>query len=134
VLKPAPQTPTACLQLAEIIDQTAWPKGALSVVPATPQHADVLVTDSRMKLLTFTGSPQSAGRSRRAPEEEGGARAGIELGVIVDRDADLDFAIPRIVYGAYSYAGQKCISVQRIYVHAEIKDRSWSASWPRHAR
>ena len=57
MLKPAPQTPTACLQLAEIIDATDWPKGALSVTPATPQHADVLVTDDRMKLLSFTGSP-----------------------------------------------------------------------------
>jgi glyceraldehyde-3-phosphate dehydrogenase (NADP+) len=123
VLKPAPQTPTACLQLAEIIDQTAWPKGALSVVPATPQHADVLVTDDRMKLLSFTGSPQVGWALKaRAGKKKVVLELGSNSAVIVDRGADLDLAIPRIVYGSYSYAGQKCISVQRIYVHAEIRE------------
>jgi glyceraldehyde-3-phosphate dehydrogenase (NADP+) len=121
VLKPAPQTPTACLLLAEIIDQTAWPKGALSVVPATPQHADVLVTDERMKMLSFTGSP-GVGWALKA--RSGKKKVVLELGnnsaVIVDKSADLDLAIPRIVYGAYSYAGQKCISVQRIYAHVDL--------------
>jgi glyceraldehyde-3-phosphate dehydrogenase (NADP+) len=123
VLKPAPQTPTACLLLAEIIDQSAWPKGALSVTPASPQHADVLVTDPRMKLLSFTGSPQVGWALKaRAGKKKVVLELGSNSAVIVDRTADLDMAIPRIVYGAYSYAGQKCISVQRIYVHAEIQD------------
>jgi glyceraldehyde-3-phosphate dehydrogenase (NADP+) len=123
VLKPAPQTPTVCLQLAEIVDAAGWPKGALSVVPATPQVADALVTDERMKLLTFTGSPD-VGWALKA--RCGKKKVVLELGsnsaVVVDEGTDLDFAIPRIAYGAYSYAGQKCIKVQRIYVHKKLHD------------
>ena len=123
VLKPAPQTPTVCLQLAEIVDAAGWPKGALSVVPSTPQVADALVTDDRMKLLTFTGSPEVGWELKK---RSGKKRVVLELGsnsaVVVDEGADLAFAVPRIVYGAYSYAGQKCISVQRIYAHEKIYD------------
>ena len=123
VLKPAPQTPTVCLQLAEIVEAAGWPKGALSVVPSTPQVADALVTDERMKLLTFTGSP-AVGWALKA--RCGKKKVVLELGsnsaVVVDEGTDLAFAIPRIVYGAYSYAGQKCIKVQRIYVHEKLHD------------
>jgi glyceraldehyde-3-phosphate dehydrogenase (NADP+) len=122
VLKPAPQTPTVCLQLAEIIEAAGWPRGALSVVPATPQVADALVTDERMKLLTFTGSPEIGWKLK---ERSGKKKVVLELGsnsaVVVDEGTDLAFAVPRIVYGAFSYAGQKCISVQRIYVHEKIR-------------
>ncbi len=121
VLKPAPQTPTACLQLAEIIDGTDWPKGALSVVPSQPEVADALVTDERMKLLTFTGSPQVGWALKaRAGKKKVVLELGANSAVILDEDCDLDFAIPRIVYGSYSYAGQKCISVQRIFVHERL--------------
>ncbi|MDP2345668.1 MAG: aldehyde dehydrogenase family protein [Deltaproteobacteria bacterium] len=123
VLKPAPQTPTVCLQLAEIIEAAGWPKGALSVVPSTPQVADALVTDDRMKLLTFTGSPEVGWKLK---ERCGKKKIVLELGsnaaVVVDEGTDLGFAIPRIVYGAFSYAGQKCISVQRIFVHEKIRE------------
>jgi len=123
VLKPAPQTPTVCLQLAEIIDAAGWPKGALSVVPSLPQVADALVTDERMKLLTFTGSPEVGWElKKRSGKKKVVLELGANAAVIVDEGADLGFAIPRIVYGAYSYAGQKCISVQRIYVHEKIYD------------
>ncbi|HEY2743563.1 MAG TPA: aldehyde dehydrogenase family protein, partial [Polyangia bacterium] len=123
VLKPATQTPTSTLRLAEIIDATAWPKGALSVVPATREAADILTTDERIALISFTGSGEVGWRIK--------ARAGkkkvvLELGgngaAIIDESADLDFAVPKLVYGAFSYAGQKCISVQRIFVHARRWD------------
>jgi acyl-CoA reductase-like NAD-dependent aldehyde dehydrogenase len=121
VLKPAPQTPLSCLRLAEIIDETAWPKGALSVVPCDVDAAAPIVEDPRLRFLTFTGSAK-VGWALRA--RAGGKRVALELGgdatVIVDEGADLTWAIPRIVYGGFSYAGQKCISVQHVLVHRAI--------------
>lgn len=123
VLKPAPQTPTVCLQLAEIIDAAGWPKGMLSVVPSAPAVADRLVTDERIKLLTFTGSPEVGWEmKKRCGKKKIVLELGSNAAVIVDEGADLVLALPRIVYGAYSYAGQKCISVQRIYVHDKLYD------------
>ena len=117
VVKPAEQTPTSCLRLAEIIDGTAWPKGALSVVPSTREAADVLTTDERIALLSFTGSSEVGWRMKsRAGKKKIVLELGGNAAAIVDESADLEFAIPRLVYGAFSYAGQKCISVQRIFV------------------
>jgi acyl-CoA reductase-like NAD-dependent aldehyde dehydrogenase len=120
VLKPASQTPTPTLRLAEIIGGTAWPKKALSVLPATRAAADQLVTDERCKLLSFTGSG-AVGWDMKA--RAGKKRVVLELGgnaaVILDETvtaADLEAIIPKLIYGAFSYAGQKCISIQRIYV------------------
>ncbi len=120
ILKPASQTPTPALRLAEIIAETAWPREALSVLPATRAAADVLITDPRCKLLTFTGSG-AVGWDLKA--RAGQKRVVLELGgnaaVIIDEtvtSADLDAIVAKLVYGAFSYAGQKCISVQRIYV------------------
>ncbi len=123
VLKPATQTPTSTLRLAEIIDGTAWPKGALSVLPCTREAADALTTDERFKLLTFTGSAEVGWKMKA---RAGKKRVVLELGgnaaVIVDESADLAAAIAPLVYGAFSYSGQKCISVQRIYVHTRVHD------------
>jgi glyceraldehyde-3-phosphate dehydrogenase (NADP+) len=111
------------LSLAEIIHESGWPKGAFSVLPSSTQAAEPLITDERMKLLTFTGSPavgwplkNKAGRKRVTLELGGNA------GVIVHHDCDLDFAVSRIVVGAFGYAGQSCISVQRAFVHRSIYD------------
>jgi len=124
VLKPAPQTPFCALLLAKLILDAGWPEPALSVLPLRDEDAGVLVADERMKLLSFTGSAavgwqlkQNAGKKRVLLELGGNAA------VIVHRDADVDHAISRSVAGAFSYAGQSCISVQRILVHAEIFDR-----------
>jgi acyl-CoA reductase-like NAD-dependent aldehyde dehydrogenase len=133
IVKPAEQTPLSCLRLAEIIDGTDWPKGALSVLPAGREVSQSLVTDERPKLLSFTGS-QRVGWQLKA--QAGKKKVVLELGgnaaVLVDESADLDDAIPKLIYGAFSYAGQKCISVQRIYVHqrrfAEFLDRFAAAS------
>src|SRR5207249_229596 len=77
--------------------------------------------DDRFKLLTFTGSPSVGWRMK---ERAGKKRVVLELGgnagVIVDKTADLDWAVRRMLVGAYTYAGQVCISVQRMYVHADI--------------
>src|SRR5207302_6062920 len=116
-------TPTSMLRLAEIIDSTAWPKGALSVVPATREAADVLTTDERIALLSFTGSAEVGWRMKaRAGKKKVVLELGGNAAAIVDETADLDFAVPKLVYGAFSYAGQKCISVQRIFVHEKVWD------------
>jgi acyl-CoA reductase-like NAD-dependent aldehyde dehydrogenase len=124
VLRPASQTPISALKLAEIVSGSGWPVEAFSVAPSSTQAAAPLVEDERIKLLTFTGSPAvgwglktKAGRKRVTLELGGNA------GVIVHRDADPAYAAERIAWGGFSYAGQSCISVQRVYVHDEIYDR-----------
>lgn len=121
VLRPASQTPVSALKLAEVVLQSGWPEGGVSVVPSTTHDAALLVEDDRIRMLTFTGSPavgwglkSQAGRKRVTLELGGNA------GVIVHNDADLDYAAERVAWGGYSYAGQSCISVQRVYVHADI--------------
>lgn len=120
VLKPASQTPITALKLAEVICKVGWPDGALAVLPMKSSDADPLVTDDRFKLLTFTGSPVVGWKMKG---QAGHKRVTLELGgnagVIVHRDADLKLAASRSVMGGFSYAGQTCISVQRIFVHEE---------------
>ncbi len=118
VLKPATKTPLSALTLARLLMEAGAPAGSVSVLPLTRELGDRLVTDSRFRLLTFTGSAAvgwdmkaRAGRKRVVLELGGNA------GVIVDRDADVDFAVSRLVPGGFTYAGQSCISVQRVYVH-----------------
>lgn len=124
IVRPASSTPLSALALAEIVHESGWPKGAFSVLPSTTQAAEPLITDERMKLLTFTGSPavgwplkSKAGRKRVTLELGGNA------GVIVHSDADLEFAATRVVVGAFGYAGQSCISVQRAFVQRDVHDK-----------
>ena len=118
VLKPASQTPLSALLLAELEDDAGLPAGWLNVVcgPAS-DIGDVLVEDERVALITFTGSAGVGWKLReRAPRK----RVNLELGnatpVIVAADADLDDVAARLAANAFSFAGQSCISVQRIYV------------------
>jgi acyl-CoA reductase-like NAD-dependent aldehyde dehydrogenase len=118
VLKPASQTPISALTLAEIILEAGWPPAALSVLPMNSKDASPLVEDERFKLLTFTGSP-SVGwdMKRRAGRKRVTLELGGNAGCIVHSDADLTFAAERVAVGGFSYAGQSCISVQRVFVH-----------------
>jgi glyceraldehyde-3-phosphate dehydrogenase (NADP+) len=117
VLKPAPQTPMSALMLAEVIQQAGWPDGALNVLPLSNDDASILVEDERLKLITFTGS---AAVGWQIKSRAGKKRVTLELGgnsaVIVHNDADLAYAAGRCVVGGFGYAGQSCISVQRILV------------------
>jgi glyceraldehyde-3-phosphate dehydrogenase (NADP+) len=123
VLKPASQTPLSALLLAEQIDQAGLPHGMLSVLPCRGADASPLVEDPRVKVLTFTGSPAVGwGLRARAPKKQVVLELGGNAGVIVHHDADLEYAVARIVLGGYALAGQSCISVQRIYVQQEIYD------------
>jgi len=123
VLKPPSKDPLSMLRIAQYLSETELPKGAVSVLPMDRPTGDRMVSDDRFKLLSFTGSP-SVGWKMKG--EAGKKKVVLELGgnagAIVDETADLDWAVDRLVYGAFAYAGQVCISVQRIYVVREIYD------------
>ncbi|MCC6793596.1 MAG: aldehyde dehydrogenase family protein [Candidatus Hydrogenedentes bacterium] len=121
VLKPASRTPIGALLIGEILAETNLPEGAFSILPCTRNGAELFTTDSRLKLLSFTGSPD-VGWDLKA--RAGKKKVVLELGgnaaCIVDSDWDLDDAVKRIVFGGYYQSGQSCISVQRILVHESI--------------
>ena len=124
VLKPAPQTPLTALMLAEAVDEAGWPAGALNVLPMSNEEAGLIVSDDRLKMLSFTGSA-AVGWQLKA--KSGKKRVVLELGgnagVIIHSDADVAYAVERCVTAGFSYAGQSCISVQRILVHRLIYER-----------
>lgn len=124
IIKPAPKTPITALILAEIIEEAGCVKGAVSVVPCTNEEAERLVLDERIKKLSFTGS---AAIGWRLKSKAGTKRVTLELGgnagVIVHSDADLEYASARCASGAFLYAGQVCISVQRVYVQKDVFER-----------
>src|SRR5690606_1745766 len=122
VLKPASLTPISALKIAEVLAETDLPKGAFSILPCPREHADVLVTDDRFKLLSFTGS-DVVGWDMKA--RAGRKKVILELGgnaaVMIDADTEIsDALVNRLIGGAYNHAGQVCISVQRILVHADV--------------
>jgi len=121
LLKPASKDPLTMLTVTEIIDSVGLPAGAVSVLPMTRELGDKLVSDERFKLLSFTGSPSVGWRMK---ERAGKKKVVLELGgnaaVILDRTADVEWAVKRILVGGFGYAGQSCISVQRIFVHEAI--------------
>jgi acyl-CoA reductase-like NAD-dependent aldehyde dehydrogenase len=122
ILKPASKTPLTALMLAEIIQDSGWPKGAFSVLPCDRQAGQMLVEDDRINMLSFTGSPDIGWQMKR---DAGRKKVLLELGgnagLIVDKDVkDWDWLIARSVLGAFYQCGQVCISVQRIFLHQEI--------------
>ncbi|MBV8882082.1 MAG: aldehyde dehydrogenase family protein [Planctomycetaceae bacterium] len=123
VLKPASSTPLSALLLGEVLLEAGMPPGMVNVTPCGADLADRLVSDERFKLVTFTGSPAVGWELKK---KAGRKRVTLELGgnaaVIVESDADLDLAVERAVTGSFAYAGQVCISVQRIYLHERIAD------------
>src|SRR5271168_5384595 len=121
VLKPAPQTPLCSLLLAECVQQAGWPDGGLNVLPLSNDDASLLVTDERIKLISFTGSvPVGWDIKRRAGKKKVALELGGNAGAIVHGDADLSYAAERCVAGGFGYAGQTCISVQRILVEQSV--------------
>jgi len=123
VLKPATRTPVGALLIAEVLAETDLPEGAFSVLPCRREAADALTTDERLRLLSFTGSPEvgwdlkaRAGRKKVVLELGGNAA------VVVDAGVDLEDAAERVAFGAFYQSGQSCISVQRILVHEDVYD------------
>jgi acyl-CoA reductase-like NAD-dependent aldehyde dehydrogenase len=124
VLKPAPQTPLSSLLLAECVQHAGWPDGGFNVLPLSNDDAGVLVTDDRIKLISFTGSvPVGWDIKRRAGKKKVVLELGGNAAVIVHSDADLGYAVDRCVTGGFAYAGQTCISVQRILVEHSVYGR-----------
>ncbi len=123
LLKPAPQTPLTALRLGRLFQELDLPEGTLSILPCENALAESMVRDPRIQALSFTGSA-AVGWSLK--DKAGKKRVLLELGgnaaVIVEPDADLHLAAQRCVTGGFSYSGQTCISVQRIYLHDEVYD------------
>jgi acyl-CoA reductase-like NAD-dependent aldehyde dehydrogenase len=120
-LKPPPQGSLTTLRLAELVKASGYPAGGIEVVPCDVEVAQILIEDPRVRLITFTGSAK-VGWAIRA--KAGTKRVALELGgnaaVIIEPDADLDWAVTRCVVGGFTYAGQSCISTQRILVHESV--------------
>jgi acyl-CoA reductase-like NAD-dependent aldehyde dehydrogenase len=123
VQKPSPRTPLCSFMLAELVEEAGWPAGALNVLPLSNDDAQRMAADERFKLLTFTGSA-SVGWNLKS--KAGKKRVVLELGgnaaCIVHSNASLDHAAERIVAGGFSYSGQSCISVQRIFVQRSVEE------------
>lgn len=123
IIKPASATPITALLLGEIVVEAGMPEGGISVVPCPGSIGELLVTDDRLKKLTFTGSAEIGWYLKsRAGKKKVTLELGGNAGLIVHTDADLDLAVQRCVRGSFAYAGQICISVQRIFVHQDIFD------------
>ncbi len=123
VLKPATRTPVGALLIGEVLAETGLPPGAFSILPCRVGEADAFTTDQRLKLLSFTGSPEVGWKLK---SKAGKKKVILELGgnaaCIVDEDADLDDASDRMIVGAFYQSGQSCIGVQRILVHEAVYD------------
>jgi acyl-CoA reductase-like NAD-dependent aldehyde dehydrogenase len=121
ILKPASSTPLSGLLLGEMLLDAGYPPEALSVVPCRGSQAEKLVSDPRIAYLSFTGSSEVGWHLK---DIAGRKRVGLELGgnaaAIVHEDANIDYAVGRIVNGGYTNAGQNCISVQRVLLHRPI--------------
>ena len=124
LLRPASQVAMTSGILAKIISESEYPAGGFNHIPCGYQAADVFLEDDRIKKITFTGSPDIGWELKKKANKK---RVTLELGgnaaVIIEPDANLDFALPRTVLGAYAYSGQVCISIQRIFLHKKIYDK-----------
>jgi len=120
-LKPPPQDPLTTLRLGDLVKASGYPDGAVHITPCHVEVAQILIEDPRVRVITFTGSAK-AGWAIRA--KAGSKRVLLELGgnaaVIIEPDADLAWAASRSAVGGFTYAGQSCISTQRIYVHERV--------------
>lgn len=121
VVKPATATPLTALLLAEAVQQAGWPDGALNVLPLSEEDAGLLVSDDRIRLISFTGSaPAGWAIKRNCGKKKVILELGGNAGVIVHSDADVAYAAERCVTGGFSCAGQSSISVQRILVERSV--------------
>ncbi|OPX69119.1 MAG: NAD(P)-dependent glyceraldehyde-3-phosphate dehydrogenase [Methanoregulaceae archaeon PtaB.Bin056] len=125
ILKPASATPVSALLLGEMLVSAGFPERAISVVPCPGTRAGALAADPRVAFVSFTGSPDVGWGLRQTA---GRKPVSLELGgiapVIVHDDANLPFAVTRILTGGFTNAGQVCISVQRVYLHHAIYDEA----------
>ena len=123
ILKPASLTPVSALIIGEILAETNLPAGAFSILPCKRDGAELFTTDDRLKLLSFTGSPDVGWKLK---SKAGKKKVVLELGgnaaCIIDASADVEDAVKRVTFGAFYQSGQSCVSVQRIIIHESVYD------------
>lgn len=123
LVKPSEKTPLGALAIGQILAECDLPEGAVNILTADRSEVDPLIEDERIALLSFTGSDQVGWKLKaRAGRKSVVLELGGNAAVLVDEHADLDHAAQRIVFGAFYQAGQSCISVQRVLIHADIYD------------
>jgi glyceraldehyde-3-phosphate dehydrogenase (NADP+) len=128
ILKPSSSTPLSTLMLARLIDRTSLPKGSVSVLPMDRKTGNLLVTDERIKMLTFTGSPDVGWKMKRnAGKKKVVLELGGNAGVIITPTTDVQDAITKCITGAFSYSGQVCIHAQRFFIHKDVFEEFCSA-------
>jgi acyl-CoA reductase-like NAD-dependent aldehyde dehydrogenase len=134
IIKPSPRTPLTSLLLGEVFLESGLPKSALQIVPMDVKYIDSVLKVDRIAMLSFTGS---AAVGWELKQKAGKKAVALELGgnapVIVDESADFEASLSRTVTGAFAYAGQVCISVQRVYIHERLFD-SWTNAFVEKAR
>ncbi len=124
ILRPASQVSLTSALLSEIIAETEYPKGGFNHIPCGYKAADVLIKDERVKKISFTGSPEIGwDLKKRAYKKKITLELGGNAAVVIEPDVDLDYALSRTILGSFSYSGQVCISIQRIFLHEDIYDR-----------
>ena len=123
IIKPSQRTPLTALLLGEVFCHSGLPKSALQIVPMDTKYIESVYTDERIKMISFTGSAEVGWNIKAKANKK---MVTLELGgnapVIVDESADFARSVGRTVFGAFTYAGQVCISVQRVYIHEKIFD------------
>jgi glyceraldehyde-3-phosphate dehydrogenase (NADP+) len=123
LIKPAPQTPLTALMLGEVALEAGIPPGGLNILPCDNAVAEQLAVDPRFKLFSFTGSAAVGWKLKAlCGKKKVVLELGGNAGVIIEPDADLELATQRCATGGFGYAGQTCISVQRIFVHQSVAD------------
>lgn len=123
IVKPSPRTPLTSLLLGEVFLESGLPRAALQVVPMEIETIDTVLEDERVAMVSFTGSAQVGWLLRgRAPRKQVTLELGGNAPVIVDETADLDYAVSRTALSAFAYAGQVCISAQRVLVQQTIAE------------
>ena len=131
-VKPPPQDPLTTLRLGELAKTSGYPEGGVNITPCHVEVAQILIEDPRVRVITFTGSAK-AGWAIRA--KAGTKRVLLELGgnaaVIIEPDADIAWAASRCAIGGFTYAGQSCISTQRIFVHESVYEKFLDDFLPR---
>jgi acyl-CoA reductase-like NAD-dependent aldehyde dehydrogenase len=134
IIKPSQRTPLTALLLGEVFMESGLPTSALQIVPMDTKYIESVYTDDRVKMISFTGSAE-VGWSLKAKAHK--KMVTLELGgnapVIVDESADFEHSLKQTTVGAFSYAGQVCISVQRVFIHDKIFDR-WTEKFIENAR
>ena len=134
IIKPSSKTPLTSLLLGEVFLESGLPKAALQVVPMDVKYIDTVLKDERVAMITFTGSAAVGWKLKTQAERK---MITLELGgnapVIIDESADIDKSLERSVMGAFTYAGQTCISVQRLYIHEKIFSE-WTEKFVERAR